>query len=148
MAAAQSILPRHVRRKRASFVLTSLIDVIFLLVIFFMVSSQIVPFSVIGLGPIASAQSEAEPPPAAAAPAQSAPVAIRIMAGSVRVAGETVAMADLADALARLKASGVTALLLIPTSTATVQDVVSVLEGVKAAAIETVTVLNRRSAKP
>ena len=47
---------------------------------------------------------------AAAPPAQSAPVAIRIMAGSVRVAGETVAMADLADALARLKASGVTAL--------------------------------------
>src|SRR5687768_6872316 len=121
MAGAHTILPRHVRRKRPSFVLTSLIDVIFLLVIFFMVSSQIVPFSVIGLGPIASGKTEAENPPAAVPPAQNAPVAVRIMAGSIRIAGETVAMADLDDALAGLKASGVTALLLMPTSAATVQ---------------------------
>ena len=69
--AAQTILPRHVRRRRASFVLTSLIDVIFLLVIFFMVSSQIVPFSVIGLGPIAS-DGASEPEPAAATAAAGA----------------------------------------------------------------------------
>lgn len=142
------ILPRHVRRRRASFVLTSLIDVIFLLVIFFMVSSQIVPFSVIGLGPVASDPSEPQLPPAPSAATQAAPVAVRIMAGSVRVAGETIAMTDLDGELERLKADGVTALVLIPAGTATVQDVVSVLEGVKAAGIETVTVLKRRGARP
>ena len=142
--ATQSILPRHVKRQRASFVLTSLIDVIFLLVIFFMVSSQIVPFSIIGLGPIAG---EAGPTaPAAPSPASTVPIALRVMAGSVRVAGDTVAIGALAPALTKLKGDGVTALLVIPTARASVQDLVSVLEAIKASAIPTVTVINRRGA--
>ena len=50
--ASQTILSRPARRQRPSFVLTSLIDIIFLLVIFFMVSSQITPFSLLPLTPV------------------------------------------------------------------------------------------------
>jgi biopolymer transport protein ExbD len=140
---AQPIIQRHVRRRRASFVLTSLIDVIFLLVIFFMVSSQITPFSIIALDPIvqnAAAPSPATPPPATAA------VSLRVMAGSVRIAGQTVAMDGLEAALSALKQSGVTALIVVPTDSATVQDLVSVLESIKAAGIESATVLDRKGA--
>lgn len=140
--AARAILPRHVRRKRPSFVLTSLIDVIFLLVIFFMVSSQIVPFSLIGLGPIAGDESTPAIPQLAATDSV-APVALRIQAGQVRIGGVSVALAALAGTLADLRANGVSALILIPTATATVQDVVAVLESVKQAGIASVTVLNR-----
>ena len=138
---AGAILTRHVRRRRASFVLTSLIDVIFLLVIFFMVSSQIVPFSMIGVGPVASGGDEMVAP-ADSAPS-TAPVALRIAAGRVTIGGERVEMGGLAPALEGLKAQGVTGVILISTATATVQDVVSVLEAVKAAAISDVTILNR-----
>lgn len=146
---APSILPRHVRRRRASFVLTSLIDVIFLLVIFFMVSSQITPFSLIGLGPMArEAQPSSVELPAAEAPAAAPAVSLRVQAGRVFIAGRPVTMDDLALALADLAARGIGALVVIPTAGATVQDLVRVLETIKLSGIESVTVLNRRGAAP
>jgi biopolymer transport protein ExbD len=142
---AGTILPKHVRRRRPSFVLTSLIDVIFLLVIFFMVSSQIVPYSLLPLGPIAAEGGQPEPvAPESTAP----PVAVRILAGRVTIGGESVPLSDVAARLKLLKSSGITAILLTPGSTATVQDVVTVLEASKDAEIASVTVLGRRSPAP
>ncbi len=140
------ILPRHVRRRRPSFVLTSLIDVIFLLVIFFMVSSQIVPFSLLPLGPLAANDGEAAP--AAAGPPATPPVAVRILGGRVVIGGESVAVADVSAALADLKARGITDILLAPGAAATVQDVVTVLEASKTAGLANVTVLNRAGGQP
>ncbi len=97
------------RRRRASFVLTSLIDVIFLLVIFFMVSSQITPFSHDRARPHRRAGRRRALARDAALDIR--PVSLRIMAGSVRIAGKLVAMDGLDAALAALKASGVTALI-------------------------------------
>lgn len=135
---ARPILQRHVRPRRASFVLTSLIDVIFLLVIFFMVSSQITPFSIIALEPaVASAAAPAPAAPPAASPA----VSLRVMAGSARLAGRTVALDALAAELRSLRESGVTSLIVVPTAQATVQDLVSALEAIRAAGIESATVL-------
>ncbi len=57
-------------------------------------------------------------------------------------------MADVTDAFSQLKSRGVTAILLIPSAAATVQDVVTVLEASKAAALENVTVLSRRRSGP
>jgi len=131
-----------VRRRRASFVLTSLIDVIFLLVIFFMVSSQVLPYSLI---PIGAAASGGTPIPA---DDTGSPVALRIQQGRVSIGGRAVAFTDLPDALKRLRDSGVSALVLSTAQTATVQDLVSVLEMCRTAAFETVTVLNRRAAAP
>ena len=138
------ILPPRERRQRPTFVLTSLIDVIVLLVIFFMVTSQIVPFSLLPLGPLAA---EGGGKAQASAAAQH-PVAVRILAGRVSIAGTGVPMAEVTGALSQLKARGIPGILLIPTAGATVQDVVTVLEASKAAALENVTVLSRRRGEP
>jgi biopolymer transport protein ExbD len=128
-------------------VLTSLIDVIFLLVIFFMVTSQIVPFSMISLG--AAARDDGVPvPPVAVESEGVAPVTIRILAGRVRIGPEAVAIADLRHAFDDLRTRGVTTLVLIPTSSATVQDMVAVLETAKVASIENVTLIRRPGIEP
>jgi biopolymer transport protein ExbD len=141
---SQSILPRPARRQRASFVLTSLIDIIFLLVIFFMVTSQITPFSLLPLTPLAGEAGEA---PAAQTP-PGAPISVRILAGRVSIGGRSVPMGEIGKALSGLKSRGVSAILLTPGATATVQDVVTVLEAAKDAEIANVTVLSRRGARP
>ncbi len=71
-------------------------------------------------------------------------MSLRVMAGSVRIAGKQVAMEGLKAALSELKQSGVEALIVVPTEAATVQDLVTVLEGIKAAGIESATVLDRK----
>ena len=143
LESSRSILPRPARRQRPSFVLTSLIDIIFLLVIFFMVTSQITPFSLLPLTPMAG---EANETTASQAPA-TAPISVRILAGRVTIGGRSVAMAEIGKAMSDLKSRGVSAVLLTPSASATVQDVVTVLEAAKDAAIENVTVLSRRSAQ-
>lgn len=143
--ATSSLLSKPVRRKRASFVLTSLIDVIFLLVIFFMVSSQIVPYSLIPLGAVSS---RSQPTDASAQPAAIAPLAVRILNGGVSIGGGRIAMADLDAAFMRLKADGIETLILLPGAGSTVQDVVSVLESSKAAAFADMTIVNRDVMSP
>jgi biopolymer transport protein ExbD len=144
MSEVPLILPKlPARRRRTSFVLTSLIDVIFLLVIFFMVSSQVLPYSLIPLGPAASGTAPAE-----ATAAATAPVSLRIQAGRVSIGGQPVEFADLSGALTELRRSGVTGLVLSTSSSASVQDLVTVLELCRTAAFDTVTVLNRRAAAP
>jgi biopolymer transport protein ExbD len=137
------VLRTPARRRRASFVLTSLIDVIFLLVIFFMVSSQVLPYSLIAIGSTASGA-----PVAAEDQADAAPVALRIQQGRVSIGGRAVPLADLPGTLAALRESGVSSLVISTAQSASVQDLVSVLEMTRAAAFETVTVLNRRTAAP
>lgn len=138
------VLARPARRRRASFVLTSLIDVIFLLVIFFMVSSQIVPFSLIPLAPGASPALPASPGPVPGPP----PAAVRILAGQVSIDGKTIAMKDLPEALDALIGGGVDAILLIPGARSTVQDLVSTLEAGKDAGFASMTILKRPVAAP
>jgi biopolymer transport protein ExbD len=146
MDAARPILPPHPpRRRRASFVLTSLIDVIFLLVIFFMVTSQITPFSLIPLGPVATEGAGAPP---VADLATSPPVSLRILAGAVSIGGKRVPMAEIGEALSRLRQGGVGALVVSSSTAATVQDLVTVLEATRAAAFADVVVINRRAEAP
>ncbi|MBS3650130.1 biopolymer transporter ExbD [Pseudaminobacter sp. 19-2017] len=137
----QRILPPPPRRWRPSFVLTSLIDIIFLLVIFFMVSSQIVPYSVLPIGPLAGGGTQHETVPQT--PAGPPAVAVRILQGRVVIGGDTVEIANLPRALAELKSRGVTSILLLPGASATVQDVVTALEASKDAELANVTVLGR-----
>ena len=132
------------RRRRATFVLTSLIDVIFLLVIFFMVSSQVLPYSLIPFGATASGT----PTPTVGPASMAAPVSLRIQQGRVSVGGRPVQFSDLPRALSDLHDSGVSSLVLSTSSSASVQDLVTVLELCRTAAFETVTVLNRRATAP
>ncbi len=120
--------------------LTSLIDVIFLLVIFFMVSSQITPFSLIPLGaPAASGEGGA-----VAGLGGTPAVAVRVLAGRTMVGGHSVELTALPAALAQLRDNGVESLLVMPAGSATVQDIVAVLEAVKRSGIPKATVINRR----
>src|SRR5699024_8543302 len=106
------------RRWRPSFVLTSLIDIIFLLVIFFMVSSQIVPYSVLSIGPLVASdiRPEAVPQTQAGLPA----VAVRILQGRAMIGGDTVLIEDLPEATADLKSRGITSRLLQHSGSATI----------------------------
>lgn len=119
-------------RRKFAFMLTPLVDVMFLLLIFFMLSSQTAPYSlleIVGGGDNAPAEPQAQPAPA---PAPTAPtvgdVVVSISRGYVRFNGERVEMADLAAAIERYKAAGYSSAMVLTTQAATVQDVVSVLE--------------------
>jgi biopolymer transport protein ExbD len=64
------------------------------------------------------------------------------------VGSDSMSLVDLPKALADLKSRGVTAILLIPSGAATVQDVVTALEATKEAELENVTVLDRARKGP
>lgn len=106
-----------------------------------MVTSQITPFSLIPLGPVAGATDAPATGSAEAAP----PIAVTVQPGAARIGGKSIPLAEIGATLADLKAAGADALVLIPTRAATVQDVVSVLEAVRANAFGSVTVLNRNA---
>ena len=139
-------LPRK-QRRRTLLVLTPLIDVLFLLLIFFMLSSQIAPYSLIPLGGVISGVGEA---PAAAVPTglEPAPVVIRVAHGYVAVGAERIALPELRGAAERFREGDVDRFLLIPTAAADVQDLVSALEALKAASAAEVTLLNPGSVAP
>jgi biopolymer transport protein ExbD len=119
-------------RRRIVFMLTPLVDVMFLLLIFFMLSSQTAPYSLLDIH--AGGQPDAAQQPGASAPAQppvpagKGDVVVSIANGYVRFNGERVEMADLAGAIARYKAAGFASAVVFSTQAATVQDMVTVIE--------------------
>lgn len=134
---ALSYLARSPKRSRALFVLTPLIDVMFLLLIFFMLSSQIAPFSLI---PTERAVRAAPTPAGGTAAASS--LALRVGAGTVGVGGETRAITELKALLPALEAQGFTGVVVSAAPGASVQDVVSVLEAVSGAGLASVTLVD------
>lgn len=126
--------------RRLPFVLTPLIDVMFLLLIFFMLSSQIAPYSLISVGGVAEEHGAAAETPAA--PLHD--IAIRVLAGSVELGGETLPTAELHDRLRQLVDAGATGAMVIAGRSATVQDIVDVLEMLQASRLDTVTLVNSR----
>lgn len=106
------------RRRRLS--LTSLIDVIFLLLLFFMLSSTFtrfgdMPFMAVGSG-------------ASATVADVPPAFLRVQPDRVTLNAREVALADLPEALARLEAS---TLLIAPQDAVSAQRLVDVLGAVR-----------------
>ncbi len=121
--------------------LTPLIDIIFLLLKFFMLTSLIAPY---GLLQVTSANDGGTvvPGPAAGA-AEAKPVVLRISRGLVSAGGQTIAISELPAAIDAMKKAGAKGVTLLTSRSATVQDVVSVLEAFKIAAFSNVTLLNR-----
>lgn len=130
-------LQSHFERRRAGFALAPLIDVIFLLLIFFMLSSRIAPF---GLLPVAGGASGDGPSVATPAGQQ---VVLRISRGHVNAGSQSITIGELPDAIGEMKRAGVASALLLTTRSATVQDVVSTLEAFKLADFAEVTIVNR-----
>jgi biopolymer transport protein ExbD len=134
---------RQGRKKGMRFMLMPLVDVIFLLLTFFMLSSHLAPYSALMLG------SYRRPDDGAAAPAlaPSQPdLIVTVSAGEVRANGTTVPLADFAAEAARLKQGGADRAVVFLRPSATAQDIVSVLEALKQAAFASVSVRTRQIA--
>jgi biopolymer transport protein ExbD len=136
---------RGPRRKGMRFMLMPLVDVIFLLLTFFMLSSNLAAYSALTLGDYrreAQAAAGSQPAPAAAQP----DLVLTVSAGEVRANGTPVPLTGFAAEAARLKGSGARSVVVFVRPSATAQDIVSVLEGLKRAEFATVSVRTRQGA--
>lgn len=131
--------------RRAAFVLTPLIDVMFLLLIFFMLSSQIAPYSLLSIGRIAT---EARPATPSEGPPAASDQALLVSAGAVAIGRQTYAQPELAGALRQLKEKGAAGFVVVATRSARVQDVVATLEALQAIGAGRVTLLNSAGSMP
>jgi biopolymer transport protein ExbD len=119
------------RPRRYAFALTPLADAMFQLLIFFMLSSSLSPYSLIPLagGPMGQSDLTGEVAPPTPAPEAGTQVAVWHLArGSLRAGAQTIALDDLPGVMPALLASGVVQVLLFPSRAATVQDIATTLE--------------------
>ncbi|MCQ0990460.1 ExbD/TolR family protein [Jiella marina] len=125
------------RKPARRFLLTPLVDVIFLLVIFFAMSSRIAPFVTL---PIATGGAE----PAQAAPRGAAKPAetLILSRGHVRTGGKTLTFEEFPAAARAMRAAGIDGVTLLPSRSATTQDVVDALQALDRAEIATVRLLS------
>jgi biopolymer transport protein ExbD len=136
------IFPSRPRRaRRVPFMLTPLIDVMFLLLIFFMLSSQLSPFSLLPLGRVAGDVPDTAPASTAVS-GGIADLSVRVGANRVTIGGEAVEMTALAAKVRDLIGQGVGGFVVVATRAASVQDIVSTLEALQLAGAERVTLVN------
>jgi biopolymer transport protein ExbD len=134
----QALKHRQAGKIRPTFVLTPLIDVMFLLLLFFMLSSQIAPYSLLPVGNVAGLADEKSSTGAAAAFV----VAIRVSQGFVTMGGRRIAADEVTSQAGRLVSQGIRSFLVISTGQATVQDIVATLEALKVAEADNVALVN------
>ncbi|MEN3792683.1 biopolymer transporter ExbD [Fulvimarina sp. MAC3] len=132
------------RRRLRGFLLTPLIDVIFLLLVFFMVCSQVAPYSLVELASSAQAGGAASAAPTEAEPserpdsADGTEIVLILSRGHIRAGASTITLAQLPEALAVMKEEGVRDALLLTNRSATVQDVATALEAFRASGLDRV----------
>jgi biopolymer transport protein ExbD len=143
-APGQIIVWRRPRR-RVFFALTPLIDVMFLLLIFFMLSSQVSPYALMPVGGVAAASGDA---PATAADAASGPLAIRLSHGQARIGGRDIPLTELGAVAKGFVDQGITTFIVVPSASADAQDVVTTLEALKAVSAKDVTLVSANRQRP
>jgi len=127
-----SLLSRRPPRRRIIFMLTPLVDVMFLLLIFFMLSSQTAPYSLLEIMAAGTpGQDQPAPQPTSAQVQGSPELLVSVARGYARFNGARVEMADLRSAIEQYKAAGFLRAVVTTGQAATVQDVVSVLEALE-----------------
>ncbi|MCH9809255.1 MAG: biopolymer transporter ExbD [Alphaproteobacteria bacterium] len=121
------------QRKRSTIGLTPLIDVVFLLLIFFMLASTFLKFSAVR---ISGAQGGGKS-------GNLSEIALIQVRGSdeIRVNGTLLSMNGFLSHINQLTANGITRAVLQPAKTATVQDLVKVLEVTKSSTLKSVVVV-------
>jgi len=126
------------RQYRRGISLTPLVDVIFLLLIFFMLTSQIAPFSLISFGK-AKIEKEVKQ---LDVPTENSPeipgALITVLKGGIAVNGRRTSHADIDLVMAELRRDGIKSAIISPRTSASVQDLITVLEAVKKATFESV----------
>ncbi|MDN5786748.1 biopolymer transporter ExbD [Pseudorhodobacter sp.] len=119
-------------RRRYGFALTPLADAMFQLLIFFMLSSTLSPFSLIALtagAPPGQSELQGKPQPEAVAIDASDNLVIwHLSRGQVRSGDQVLPLDALAAIVPALLAKGTPDVLIYPTRSATVQDIATVLE--------------------
>ncbi len=136
MSSAARLGPVRARRRNLS--LLPLVDVIFLLLIFFMFSSNLSPFSLLQLtrdravSETSVTSDAATPPQPGALTSGRVDLVLRVGPGDqLRLNGATLATADLVSTLADMRDAGARTLMIAPAPGATVQDLVTALEAAK-----------------
>lgn len=115
-------------RPRRSISLTPLVDVIFLLLMFFMLSSTFARFADLDVARQSTSAGESALPPAAG-PADLRGAIVSVSADDrVRINGTETALDEIADSLDALYDRGARTAIIVADFSATVQDLVSVLE--------------------
>ena len=143
----QSASIRLAPRKRSGFVLTSLIDVIFLLLVFFMLSSQIAAFSLIevssanvALAGEADATSRTDPTETITG----IETVFTVSRGTVRAGRTTISLDELPSALEEFPTEMRQRALVLADEIASVQDIATVLEAFRNASFAQVTLAGER----
>ena len=132
-------------RSKPAFALTPLADVMFQLLIFFMLSSSLSPYALVPLVPpsdprAAEAVLEGQPPE----DIQQSPVAIwQVGRGEIRANGARLNPDQLAPALEELMASGTEEVLLLTSASATTQDIATALEAIRVSGLPRVRLIGR-----
>jgi biopolymer transport protein ExbD len=131
--------------KRYRIALTPLADAMFQLLIFFMLSANAAPYSLISLkGALTSPGGAGGNGDAPAQPGPGTDVTVwTVQAGAVIAGGQPFEMNKLSELTAALKASGTTSVTLIVQPEALVQDLTSVLEALTAGGITDVQLAGR-----
>ena len=124
---------------RYRFVLTPLADAMFQLLIFFMLSSNLAPYSLLTIrsGTAAEAGGDGSTPSDAAQPPAGAAI-WTVDADTIIAGGQRFPLSSLPDLAAALNADGNASVVLILRDSAMVQDLTSVLEVLKVSGIESV----------
>lgn len=134
---------RRVReRARRRFVLTPLVDVIFLLVIFFALSSRIAPFGLIavsGQGRAAVGGKGAETAARAVAPAD---VTLVVSRGRARAGARVFSLDQLRSEAVRMRAAGTRSVLLLTARSARTEDVATALDALRRAGVANVRLIS------
>lgn len=146
MTGPVQLIVRRRPRRRVFFAMMPLIDVMFLLLIFFMLSSQISPYALMPLGGVAAASPDTTATPSEGQ--QAAPLVVRLSHGQARIGGRNVALADLQGAAKAFVDQGISDFIVMPGAGADVQDVVTTLEALKAVAAREVTLVSSARTRP
>lgn len=145
MAARNDALSVRRNPKRYRIALTPLADAMFQLLIFFMLSANAAPYSLISLkGAAATPGGAGGNGTGAAQPAPGTDVTVwTVQAGSVIAGGQPFEMAKLRELTKALTLSGTTSVTLVVRPEALVQDLTSVLEALTAGGITDVQLAGR-----
>lgn len=135
----------HSRKKNMRFMLMPLVDVIFLLLTFFMLSSNLAPYSALTLGDYSREREGATASAENAGVGQQPDVILTLLAGQVRVNGAMLSLADFPAEVERLKDNGAESAVVFLRPSATAQDIVTVLETLKRASFASVSVRTRQA---
>jgi biopolymer transport protein ExbD len=136
MGQAISLLGADARPRRYGFALTPLADAMFQLLIFFMLSSSLSPYSLIALtggAPAGQSPITGTADPRAAVPDAGDVMIWQLSRGELRAGDRVLALAELEALIPALKA--VPEVLILPTRSARVQDIATVLEALGRAGV-------------